>query len=283
VPITDGWFNVFRMSEDEPVQEIAAFLEPGDRLFGGGGGPVWMATTLDQGLQAMDEGGCERALLTVRQDGRTSVVSRPPTVDVGLEMVKRAPDRLRLCLQLDDVSSPVAAARSVAEHGALDEMALVGVWPSFLQCDLTDRRLYPVYAACVEAGLPVRINVGIVGPAWSSTYQDPMLLEQLMIDFPDLTVIGAHMGHPWEHLMMRLIMKFENLHLMTSAYLPKYFNPDLVKFMGSSRGRGRIMFASDFPMIPIARAIEEARKLPIGEDDLDLYLGTALCGVLGWK
>lgn len=283
MPITDGWFNVFRLSEDEPVQEIDAFLEPGDRLFGGGGAPVWMATTLDQGLAAMDAGGCERAVLTVRQDGRTSVVSRPPTVEAGLEMVQRAPDRLRLALQLDDVSSPVAAARSIAEHAQLDEMVMVGVWPSFLQCDLNDRRLYPAYAACVEAGLPVRINVGIVGPAWPSKYQDPMLLEELLIDFPDLVVIGAHMGHPWELLMMRLIMKFENLNLMTSAYLPKYFNPELVKFMGSSRGRGRIMFASDYPMLPIDRAVEEARKLPIGEDDLDLYLGTALSDLLGWK
>jgi predicted TIM-barrel fold metal-dependent hydrolase len=283
VPITDGWFNVFRLSEDEPVQEIDAFLEPGDALFGGGGGPAWMATTLGQGLEAMDAAGCERAVLTVRQDGRTSVVSRPPTIDAGLEMVTRAPDRLRIALQLDDISSPVSAARCVAEAGTLDEMVMVGVWPSFLECDLNDRRLYPVYTACVEAGLPVRINIGIVGPAWSSKYQDPMLLEGLLIDFPELTVIGAHMGHPWEHLVMRLIMKFQNLHLMTSAYLPKYFHPDLVKFMGSSRGRGRIMFASDFPVIPVARAIEEARKLPIGEDALDDYLGTALCGVLGWK
>lgn len=283
MPITDGWFNVFRLSEDEPVQEMDAFLEPGDRLFGEGGGAAWLAVTLDQGLEAMDAGGCERAVLTVRQDGRSSVMSRPPTVEVGLEAVKRAPDRVRLALQLDDVSSPVAAARSVTEHASLDELVMVGVWPSFLHCDLNDRRLYPVYAACVEAGLPVRINVGIVGPAWSSRHQDPLLLEELLIDFPDLTVIGAHMGHPWELMMMRLIMKFEHLHLMTSAYLPKYFNPELVKFMGSSRGRGRIMFASDYPMIPIARAVDEARKLPLDEGSLDQYLGDALCDVLGWK
>ncbi len=283
MPITDGWFNVFRLSDDEPVQDIDPFLAPGDKLFGGGGGEAWMAVTLDQGLQAMDAGGCERAVLTVRQDGKCTVLSRPPTIEVGVEAVKRAPDRLRLALQIDDVSSPVAAARAVTDFAALDDAVMVGVWPSFLHCDLNDRKLYPIYAACVEAGLPVRINVGIVGPGWASKHQDPLLLEELLIDFPDLVAIGAHMGHPWELLLMRLIMKFENLHLMTSAYLPKYFNPELVKFMGSSRGRGRIMFASDFPMIPIDRAVAEARKLPLSEDDLDQYLGTALCGVLGWK
>ena len=50
MPITDGWFNVFRLSDDEPVQAADAFLEPGDRLFGGGGGEAWLSVTLDQGL-----------------------------------------------------------------------------------------------------------------------------------------------------------------------------------------------------------------------------------------
>jgi uncharacterized protein len=283
VPITDGWFNVFRLSDDEPVQGVDAFLEPGDALFGGGGGEAWLAVTLDQGLAAMEAAGVERALLTVSPGGPAPVISRPPLVDVGLEACRRADDRLRLVLQLDDVSDPALAARHVREFGELDEVVAVGVWPSYLRCDLNDPRLYPVYAACVEADLPVRMNVGITGPRWPSKHQHPLLLEELLIDFPDLTVIGAHMGHPWERLMIRLIMKFDRLHLMTSAYLPKYFHPELVKFMNSSRGQGRIMFATDFPMLPLDRAIDESRKLGLREGALDQFLGDALCDVIGWK
>ena len=128
----------------------------------------------------------------------------------------------------------------------------------------------------------MRINVGIAGPHRPSKHQHPELLEELLIDFPDLTVIACHMGHPYEQLLIRLIMKFPRLYLMTSAYLPKYFHPDLVRFMGSSRGIGRVLFGSDHPGIPLARAIDEARKLPLSDAAREQFLGAALCDVLRW-
>jgi predicted TIM-barrel fold metal-dependent hydrolase len=91
------------------------------------------------------------------------------------------------------------------------------------------------------------------------------------------------MGHPYGALLVRLMMKLPNLYLMTSGYLAKYFDPAVVRFMGSSRGIGRVLFASDHPGIPMARALEEARTLPISDDALDQFLGTALGDVLGWK
>jgi predicted TIM-barrel fold metal-dependent hydrolase len=280
--ITDGWLNVFRLSEDEPVPEMDDFLAPGEKLFGGGGGAAWVQMTLDDGLAAMDAAGCERALLTVSDGGVNQFKTRSPDLERGLEACARVPDRLRLMYALENVSSPAVVARQIAAAGVHDEVVGVGVFPSYLGVDLDDRLMYPIYAACIEAGLVARINVGIVGPQFSSTHQDPMKLERVLLDFPELTVIGAHMGHPWEALVMRLIMKFEHLHLMTSAYRPKYFNPELVRFMDSSRGRGRIMFASDFPMVPPAVAVDDARNLGLRDDSLDEYLGTALCRVLGW-
>jgi predicted TIM-barrel fold metal-dependent hydrolase len=53
--------------------------------------------------------------------------------------------------------------------------------------------------------------------------------------------------------------------------------------MDSSRGRGRIMFASDFPMLPIELAIADAHALGLSDESLDEYLGTALCRALGWS
>jgi hypothetical protein len=140
--------------------------------------------------------------------------------------------------------------------------------------------MYPVYAAAAQAGLFVRINVGIVGPKWPSRHQDPMLLEDILIDLPELTVIGAHMGHPWERMVIRLMMKFEQLHLMTSAYMPKYFAPEMVQFMNSSRGVGRVMFATDYPVLSIERAMTEARQLPLSELAMKEYLGDALGRIL---
>lgn len=283
MPTTDGWFNIFRLTADEPVQEVDEFLAPAERLFGNGDGAHWLAMTLDDGLAALDAAGVERALLNVSDHGANLIVSRSPGLDVGLEACDRAGGRLKLVVGLEDASKPMDTMRAVQRYAEHDDVVGVGIFPSWIKADITDRRLYPIYAACIEAGLFVRINVGIVGPQWSSRHQDPWMLEDLLVDFPELTVIAAHMGHPWEQLMIRLMMKFERLHLMTSAFMPKYFDPQLVRFMGSSRGRGRILFGSDFPVLSIERAVEQARQLPIAPDAIDDFLGGALCRLLGWE
>ncbi len=99
------------------------------------------------------------------------------------------------------------------------------------------------------------INVGIPGPRVRSRCQDPVLLEDVLIDFPDLVVIGAHMGHPFEELLIEYMLKWPNLYLSNSAFLAKYMHPSLIKFMGSRRGRGRVLFASDHPFLPMERAL----------------------------
>lgn len=282
MPIIDGWFNIFRLTEDDPVQEVDAFLEPAQRMFNNGDGQTWLGTTLADGLAALDDAGADRALLTVGLGGRNIVQSRNPGVQVGLEACRRADGRLKLVVAIDDVEQPIAVARRLTELAALDEVVGVGIWPSYLRTDSNDRRLYPIYAAAAEAGIFARVNVGIVGPKWKSSHQHPMLLEDVLIDIPELTVVGAHMGHPWERLMIRLMMKFEQLHLMTSAYLPTYFAPEIVQFMNSSRGVGRLMFASDFPVINIRRAVDAARQLGLSEVALSEFLGDALNRVVGW-
>jgi uncharacterized protein len=284
MPIIDGWLNVFRLTADDRVQEPDANFRSVHALFGGAGPESWLATTVDDALEVMDATGTERALLTVSLGGVAQTPSvQLGSVEFGLEACRRAPDRFRLVLNLEDVSSPHTAAQLVREHGALEEVVAIGVFPGHLRCDITDRRLYPLYSACIEQGLAVRINVGIAGPMVPSKHQHPELLEDLLLDFPELTVIACHMGHPWEELLIRLMMKFPNLFLLTSGYLPKYFAPELVRFMGSSRGVGRVLFGSDHPGIPLPRALEEARQLPLSDAARDAFLGTALSDVLGWK
>jgi predicted TIM-barrel fold metal-dependent hydrolase len=284
MPIVDGWMNVFRLSAADPVPSPDADMRVVGALFGGSGPDTWVTHTVGDAVEAMDQTGTDRGLLTVRAlpadgpGGSANLLS----VEDGLAACRMADERFRLVLHLQDVDSPRGNACLVREHAALDEVVALGVFPAYLEADLHDRRLYPVYEACIEHGLPVRLNLGIAGPMVPSRHQHPELLEDLLIDFPELTVIGCHMGHPYEALLVRLMMKFPRLYLMTSGYLPKYFDPALVQFMGSSRGIGRVMFGSDHPGIPLYRALEEARKLPIREDALDQFLGTALCDVLGW-
>ena len=165
-----------------------------------------------------------------------------------------------------------ARMRELAQHPAV---AMVRVTPLVEQYELNHRLYYPVYATCEELGLPVSINVGVPGPQVRSRCQDPVLLEDVLIDFPGLTVIGAHMGHPYEALLIQYMLKWPQLHLMTSAYLATYMDPALVRFMDSSRGRGRVLFASDHPVLPVAKALTAARKLPLSEEGMALFLGDA--------
>jgi predicted TIM-barrel fold metal-dependent hydrolase len=284
MPIADGWMNVFRLTDADPVPSPDADLQVVGELFGGSGPEVWLAQTVGDALEAMDQTGTERGLLTVRAQsaGGPAGNDKLLSVEDGLTACRMADERFRLVLHLQDVRSPRDNACLVREHAAIDEIVALGVFPSYLGADLHDRRLYPVYEACIEHGLPVRLNLGIAGPMVPSRHQHPELLDDLLIDFPELTVIGCHMGHPYEALLVRLMIKYPRLYLMTSGYLPKYLDPAVVQFMGSSRGIGRVIFGSDHPGIPLQRALEEARKLPIREDALDKYLGTALCDVLGW-
>lgn len=285
MPTADGWMNVFRLTAADPVPSPDADLRVVGALFGGSGPESWVTHTVGDALEAMDKTGTERALLTVRglsAGEGTGGAANLLDVEGGSTACRMGEERFRLVLHLQEVASPRAAARLVREHAALDEVVAVGVFPAYLRVDLHDRRLYPVYEACIEHGLPIRLNLGVAGPMVPSRHQHPELLEDLLIDFPELTVIGCHMGHPYEALLVRLMIKFPRLFLMTSGYLPKYLDPVVVQFMGSSRGIGRVMFGSDHPGIPLSRALDEARKLPISEDALDQYLGTALCDVLGW-
>jgi uncharacterized protein len=190
-----------------------------------------------------------------------------------LNDVAAHPDRLRVALTVDRPDRPVQQVqrlRTLAEHPAV---ALVRVTPLVHQYPLNDKLYYPIYTACAELGLPVSINVGIPGPRVRSACQHPTLLEDVLIDFKGLTVIGAHMGHPYESLLMQYMLKWPDLYLSNSAYLAKYMDPALISFMDSTRGRGRVLYASDHPFLPMERAAEAARDLPLSDEAAQAFLG----------
>jgi hypothetical protein len=106
-PTVDGWLNVFRMSADDPVQVPDAGLTATHELFGGDDPTAWLATTLDDGLAAMDRTGVERALIGVttrRPAERASTAVDFGSLEFGLAACRREPHRIRLVSQVHDVS-----------------------------------------------------------------------------------------------------------------------------------------------------------------------------------
>ena len=204
-----------------------------------------------------------------------------PRLERLLGAAKRSGGRLVVAVVADRPTKPVEQVRRLREAAESPELRLVRVTPLVDQYPLNHRLHYPVYAACSELGLPVSINVGIPGPRVRSACQHPELLEDVLIDFPDLVVVGAHMGHPFEALLLQYMLKWPNLYLSNSAYLAKYMDGALVSFMGSSRGSGRVLFGSDHPFLPLPRAIAAARDLPLDPESMALYLGGTACRLLG--
>jgi predicted TIM-barrel fold metal-dependent hydrolase len=232
--------------------------------------------TVEQLVADLDDAGVDTAVLTGGLGDPERMHRRGMyAAEDFLALADQHPGRFLVSAVVDQATRPLDNCRRIRELAAHERFVLVRVTPLVEQYELNHRLYYPVYATCAELGLPVSVNVGVPGPQVRSRCQDPVLLEDLLIDFPGLTVIGAHMGHPYEALLIQYMLKWPQLHLMTSAYLATYMDPALVRFMDSSRGRGRVWFASDHPILPAARALEAARKLPLSPESMSELLGAS--------
>lgn len=275
--VLDAWVNLFPEGFAEAwggKQENAAV---GD-LFGE---DLGQTSTVEQLVAAMDDAGVDCGVLTAGlQSPERAHRQGAHAAEDFLRIADQHPGRFLVSVAVDRVTRPVENCRRIRDLAQDDRLVMVRVTPLVEQYELNHRLYYPVYATCAELGLPVSVNVGIPGPQVRSRCQDPVLLEDLLIDFPGLTVIGAHMGHPYEALLIQYMLKWPQLYLMTSAYLATYMDPDLVRFMGSSRGRGRVWFASDHPVITTGRALDAARQLPLSDEAMAEFLGKSAQRVL---
>lgn len=236
------------------------------------GGDLSAASTVKQLLATMDECGVDVGVVAA---GLSSEETEPL-----LEQIGPHHDRLRVALVVDRPDRPVKQCSLLRSLSADPAVALVRVTPLVHQYAMNDKLYYPIYALCAELDLPVSINVGIPGPRVRSACQHPEHLEDVLIDFKGMTVIGAHMGHPFEALLMDYMLKWPDLYLSNSAYLAKYIDPALVAFMDSKRGLGRVLYASDHPFLPMERAVAAARDLPLSKPAAKAYLGGAAARLL---
>ncbi|MEP6624720.1 MAG: amidohydrolase family protein [Acidimicrobiia bacterium] len=195
------------------------------------------------------------------------------TAEQALEIADAYPGRFLVAAGLTVAEHPTRNARRVRTLAQHPRFSMVRVMPLANQVPITDPRHYPVFSVCEELGIAVGINVGVPGPRVRSRVQHPELLEDVLIDFPDLVVIGAHMGHPYEELLMNYMRKWPNLYLSCTAYAPRYMDPNLVTFMNSSTYRGRVLWGSDEPWFPMRRSLTEARALPLDADAMAQFLG----------
>eukprot|EP00928_Gymnodinium_smaydae_P037254 TRINITY_DN25894_c0_g1_i1.p1 TRINITY_DN25894_c0_g1~~TRINITY_DN25894_c0_g1_i1.p1 ORF type:complete len:290 (+),score=22.80 TRINITY_DN25894_c0_g1_i1:73-942(+) len=218
-------------------------------------------------LQSMDAGNVHVGLVCAWYGPQGPLITNE---DVR-RLCELHPDRFRGVASAD-IRDPVKAVDEirhyVQNHGFVAVRILPWLWERFP----TDPLFYPIYAECARLQVPICMQVGHTGPLRPSEMGRPIpYLERVLLDFPSLAVVGGHIGAPWTHEMIFLADKFPNLYIDTSAYVPSRFPHELVEYI-KGRGRARVMFGSNFPMIQHALLSQQLDTLKLSDEVKKLYL-----------
>jgi predicted TIM-barrel fold metal-dependent hydrolase len=220
---------------------------------------------LPEMLEEMDTVGVRRAVLM------TNIVTPSKR---AIEFVEAHPDRFTLGLGGHNLLRPMPTLRALESFVASNPVAYISMGPSFWgdgRYPPTDSVYFPLYAKCCELGIPLCMNTGLPGPPIPGEVQNPIYLDRVCYYFPELNLSMIHGADPWWDTAIRLMIKYSNLRLMTSAWSPKRLPESLLHFM-RTRGKDRIIFASDSPVLSITRTVTEAAALDLPHDVLDNYL-----------
>ncbi|MEO1247618.1 MAG: amidohydrolase family protein [Pseudomonadota bacterium] len=217
-------------------------------------------------LGLMDDAGIEKSLLIAVRAGdiRMQGSFEVPYEDVA-EVCRRCPDRYYGLAGID----PFRGMRQLAElEHAVKELGFVGahLYPHWMELAPDHRKYYPVYAKCCELGIPIMMQVG-QNLVYSRERRlpsvgRPICLDQVAIDFPELTLIGIHIGVPWTQEMIAMAWKHDNVFIGTDAYAPKHWPQEFVHYM-NTYGREKVLFGTDWPVIHPQRAIDEIAALDL--------------------
>lgn len=123
---------------------------------------------------------------------------------------------------------------------------------------------FPYYAKCVELGIPAVFSMGHTLDFMPIENGRPARLDKIALYFPELTIVCTHTGWPWVEEAIALASKHPNVYLGTSAYAPKYWKPEMVKFI-NSWGQDKVLWGSDFPLVKHDEALQQVEELGLKE------------------
>lgn len=162
--------------------------------------------------------------------------------------------------------------------------------PSMQGFEPNDRRFYPLWEAIAYSGVPALFHTGQTGigagmPGGHGIklrYADPLLLDDVAADFPDLTIVMAHPAVPWVDTQISIATHKANVYIDLSGWSPKYFPPQLVR-AANTMLRTKVLFGSDFPVIQVDRWKQDFATLDIKPEVVPLIFKDNALHVLGIK
>lgn len=260
VPIVDAWIQ--HPTPEFMAHEMFASLRrwTGDEM-------EPRELPLESTVRALDTAGVSKALVSAWWGPQGELLSN----DHVAACVKASPDRFAGIASVD-LYRPMEAIRELRR--CVNELGFKGLrlLPWLWRLPPNDRRYYPLYAECIELGVPFCLQVGHAGPLCPSDPGRPIpYLDEVACEFPELVIVGGHIGYPWTQEMIALATKYPNVYIDTSAYKPSRYPPELVAYL-KAHGRRKVLFGSNYPMIAPADCLAEVDSLGLDDEANELFL-----------
>lgn len=226
---------------------------------------------LDALLRRMDDARMERAFLIAHRCGPEGPRAcwRLP-YELVADAVAQHPDRFHALAGIDPTEG-MDGVRAL-EH-AVRDLGFIGAhgYPHWFELAPDHARWYPFYAKCVELDVPIQLQVGqsmIYAPDYPlESVGRPITLDPVACHFPELKLIGIHVGIPWADEMIAMAWKHRNVFIGTDAHSPRYWPESFVRFM-DSYGRDKVIFGTDFPVLEHRRTRDEIEALDLRPESL---------------
>jgi predicted TIM-barrel fold metal-dependent hydrolase len=181
----------------------------------------------------------------------------------------------------------VEEARKLLATGAIHGLKL---HPPIQQFSPNDPIAYPLYEVFAEARLPVIFHTGHSGIGTGMRagggirlkYGDPMPIDDVAVDFPDMPIIMAHPSFPWQDEAISICLHKPQVYIDLSGWSPKYFSPTLVQYTNTLL-KNKVLFGSDYPLLTPDRWLADFEKIGIRDEVRPLILKENAAGLLGLR
>jgi hypothetical protein len=206
-------------------------------------------------LREMDRFGIEIGLIGVSDE-------------TSREALKKHPDRFAPAGHINDPNDVAGTVRQIRQEYEEFGIRALGAFPAgaFPQVAIDDPKMYPVYQTCVDLDIPLFCCAGIPGPRLKFAPQEVARIDVVMYDFPDLVFVTRHGCEPWEKLAVKLMLKWPNLYYSTSAFAPKHYPEEIIRY-ANTRGADKIIYGGYFPMgLSLERIFSDMPDVPFKDE-----------------
>jgi predicted TIM-barrel fold metal-dependent hydrolase len=211
-------------------------------------------------LRRMDEAGIEKSFLIAPKIGREGLpAAYHVPYQIVVDAVEKYPDRFYGLAGIDPFEG-MSGVRALEQ--AINEFGFIGahVYPHWFELAPDHAKYYPFYAKCVELDVPIQMQVGqslIYSPTSPiRRVLQPITIDTVACDFPELKIIGIHIGIPWHEEMIAMAWKHPNVYIGCDAHAPKHWPESFIKYI-NSYGQDKVIFGTDFPVIDFSRAMDD--------------------------